>query len=105
MGRRPAGVVQFAVMTVVIEDAEFDQAVRELAAATGEPEALALKLSVRERLDRVTLSKGTKTGTEETEKPTVEEIMKLIRSFDLGPVNYDLTQDEILGYGPNGYCE
>ncbi len=38
-------------------------------------------------------------------KPSVEEILQLIRSFPSGPVNYDLTEDEILGYGPNGYGE
>ncbi len=38
-------------------------------------------------------------------KPTVAEILELIRSFGLIPINDDLTEDEILGYGPNGYCE
>jgi hypothetical protein len=36
-------------------------------------------------------------------KPTVEEMLALIRSFPSGPVNYDQTEDEILGYGPSGY--
>ena len=38
-------------------------------------------------------------------KPTVAELKELIHSFALTAVNYDLTEDEILGYGPNGYCE
>jgi hypothetical protein len=38
-------------------------------------------------------------------KPTVEEILQLISSFPAGPVDYRLTEDEILGYGPNGYSE
>jgi hypothetical protein len=38
-------------------------------------------------------------------RPTVEEILQLIRSFPEGPVDYSLTEDEILGYGPNGYSE
>ena len=36
-------------------------------------------------------------------KATVEEMLALIHSYPRGPVNYDLTEDEILGYGPNGY--
>ena len=36
-------------------------------------------------------------------KPTVEEMLALIDSFPSGPLNYDRTEDEILGYGPNGY--
>jgi hypothetical protein len=37
-------------------------------------------------------------------EPTVEEIQALVRSFHLQPVDEDLTEDEILGYGPDGYC-
>ena len=45
-------------MRVEIDDPEFDQAVKELAAATGEPEDISLKVAVKERLDRVTHRKG-----------------------------------------------
>jgi hypothetical protein len=31
---------------------------------------------------------------------TVEEIQALVRSFHLQPINEDLSEDEILGYGP-----
>jgi hypothetical protein len=37
-------------------------------------------------------------------KPSVEEVLELIRSFPSGPVNDDRIEDEILGYGPNGYA-
>ena len=30
-------------------------------------------------------------------------MLALINSFPSGPVSYDRTEDEILGYGPNGY--
>ncbi len=29
----------------------------------------------------------------------------MVRSYDLQPVNEDLTDDEILGYGPDGIPE
>lgn len=90
-------------MTVTIEDAEFDQAVKELAAVTGEPEDVLLKVAVRERLDRVT--RGERGKMEPAQKPSVEELRELIHSFAAGPVNYDVSEDEILGYGPNGYCD
>jgi hypothetical protein len=35
--------------------------------------------------------------------PTVEEILQLVRSFNLQPINEERTHDEILGYGPNGF--
>jgi hypothetical protein len=38
-------------------------------------------------------------------RPTVEEMLALIQSFPPGPVNYTQPEDEILGYGPNGYSE
>ena len=34
---------------------------------------------------------------------SAEEIMAFVRSFPKTAINYDLTEDEILGYGPNGY--
>jgi hypothetical protein len=37
--------------------------------------------------------------------PTAEEILALVRSFNLQPINEELTDDEILGYGPDGFCE
>lgn len=42
-------------MSVVIDDPEFERAVKQLAAAaTGEPEEVSVKIAVQERLDRVT---------------------------------------------------
>ena len=38
-------------------------------------------------------------------KPSAEEIMAMVRSYDLQPINEDLTDDEILGYGPDGIPE
>jgi len=38
-------------------------------------------------------------------KPEVQEILDMVRSYGLGPINYDLTEDEILGYGPDGCCD
>jgi hypothetical protein len=38
-------------------------------------------------------------------KPTVNDLLKLLKSFSAGPINYDQTDDEILGYGSKGYSE
>jgi hypothetical protein len=38
-------------------------------------------------------------------KPSAEEILTLVRNSNLQPINEDLTDDEILGYGPDGIPE
>jgi hypothetical protein len=38
-------------------------------------------------------------------KPTAAEIMALVRSFPGGPADYDLSEEEILGYGSSGLSE
>jgi hypothetical protein len=40
-----------------------------------------------------------------TPRPTVESLVALLESFPQAPVDYSLSEDEILGYGPEGYCE
>ena len=38
-------------------------------------------------------------------KMSAEEILALVRSFPAGRIDYTLSKDQILGYGPNVYGE
>jgi antitoxin VapB len=89
--------VYTAPMALEITDPEIEEKIRHLAAATGETIPEAVAAAIEERLAKVkpAVRKG---------KPTVEEIQALVRSFHLQPINEDLTEDKILGYGPDGYC-
>jgi hypothetical protein len=71
--------------------------VRRLASATGESMTEAIGAAVEERLRRVRPARS--------EPVTVDSILDLVRSYKLQPINDGMTDDEILGYGPNGYCE
>jgi len=86
-------------MALHITNPEVEQKVRTLAAVTGETMTDAIGAAVDLRLSRL---------QSEARKPqheTVDSILALVRSFKLHPINDGLTEDEILGYGPNGYCE
>jgi hypothetical protein len=37
------------------------------------------------------------------QRATVEEMLELIRSYPSHPVDYSLSEDEILGFGPEGF--
>ena len=84
-------------MALHITNAEVEQQVRNLASATGESITEAIGNSVAERASRL--------GRHAQAKPSVEEIMALVRSYNLKPINDGLTEDEILGYGPDGIPE
>jgi antitoxin VapB len=83
-------------MALTLSDPELELEAQQLAERTGEPVVDALRIAVRERLDRV------RPKASEPAFRSAEEIMALMKSFGDGPVNYDLTEDEILGYGPDG---
>jgi antitoxin VapB len=85
-------------MALHITNPDVEQKVRDLASLTGESMTDAIGAAVEERILRVRPSSR-------RPEPTVEEILELVRSFDLQPINEDLTEDEILGYGPQGFCE
>ncbi len=76
-----------------------EQKVRDLASLTGESMTDAIGAAVEERLVRMMPSSSP------AAQPTVEELLGLVHSFHLQPINEDLTDDEILGYGPDGFCE
>ena len=86
-------------MALHITNPAVEQKVRDLASLTGESMTDAIGAAVEERMLRV------KPPRSKQADPTVEEILELVRSFKLQPINEDLTEDEILGYGPHGFSE
>lgn len=89
-------------MSLIIENPEVERLVAEVAAATGETPDEALLTALRERRERIV--------------PSVEERWRKIRERLERDVWSRLPpeargrpipqeeQDEILGYGPDGYC-
>lgn len=84
-------------MALHINNPEVENEVRTLALERGQTITDLIATAVKEL--------RTKPKAPSVPKPTVEEILQLIRSFPSGPVDYSLSEDEILGYGPNGYSE
>ena len=80
-------------MRVLIDDPEFDQAVKELAAATGETDDVLVKVAVKERLDRVNHRKG---------RELLERIRPLLDRVAAMPEFDPRPADEILGYNEFG---
>ena len=85
-------------MALHITNTAVEQKVREMALTTGESITDAIGAAAEERILRLQPAKG------DLPSPTVDEILELVGSFKLQPINTDLTDDEILGYGPNGIC-
>lgn len=87
------------LMALRVTNEQVEKNVRALAGLAGESVTEAIGKAVAERIERL---RGFKPSRP---KPTVEEITALVRSYNLQPINSDLIDDEILGYGPDGYCE
>ena len=86
-------------MALHITNANVEQTVRKLAGLTGESVTEAIGVAASERIARIEPS------TPVEPIPSFEEMMAIIRSYNLQPINEDLTEDEILGYGPDGIPE
>ena len=83
-------------MALHINNEAVERTVRELAGVTGESMTDAIGTAAAERLERLRPSMSKRPN------PTVEGVMELVRSYKLKPLNADLSEDEILGYGPDG---
>jgi len=83
-------------MKVEIDDPDFDQAVKELSAATGEPEDVLVKVAVKERLDRVSHRKG---------KELLERLRPILDRVAAMPELDPRPADEILGYNEYGHFD
>jgi hypothetical protein len=86
-------------MALHINNPAVEQKVREMSLTTGESITDAIGTAADERIARLNPA-GVNLPS-----PTVDEILELMRSFKLRPINTKLTDDEILGYGPDGICE
>lgn len=86
-------------MALHINNPVVEQKVRDLAGVTGESMTDAIGTAVSERLGRLRPPKQAKPML------SFEEFKALIKSYDLQPINQDLSDDEILGYGPDGIPE
>jgi antitoxin VapB len=86
-------------MALHITNPNVEQTVRKLAGLTGESVTEAIGVAASERIARIEPS------TPSEPVPSFDEIMEIIRSYNLQPINEGLTEDEILGYGPDGIPE
>jgi antitoxin VapB len=86
-------------MALHITNPSVERTIRELAGITGETMTEAIGTAAIERIERL------RSSAQRGPKPSAEEIMNLVRSYSLQPINTDLSEDEILGYGPDGIPE
>lgn len=80
-------------MPLNIKDPETDRLVRQLALLTGEKITDAVRIAVRERLDREAAKQG---------KASLEELMAIVDEIASLPVHDPRTPEEIVGYDENG---
>ena len=81
-------------MALNIKDEETDKLAREVAARAGESLTDAIRIALRERLQR--LSGRQRVSTQR------EKIYEILQRADNLPRKTDLTDDEILGYDEHG---
>jgi antitoxin VapB len=81
-------------MALNIKDPAADRLARELAAATGESITVAARVAIEERLARIRHQRRARGPADE-----LDEILK--RGRDRRLLDHR-TEDEILGYGPDG---
>jgi hypothetical protein len=86
-------------MALHINNPDVEQTVRKLAGLTGESVTQAIGTAASERIERIEPKPASKPI------PTLEEMKAILRSYNLKRINEDLTEDEILGYGPDGIPE
>jgi antitoxin VapB len=76
-----------------IKDPETDRLARRLARLTGESLTEAVRTAVEERLEREERHRS---------KPSVEQLMAIVRRYASRPVIDDRSPDEIVGYDERG---
>jgi antitoxin VapB len=85
-------------MAILIKDREADQLIRALAERTGESITDAVKQAVRERLERVPLTKDEIASRR-------RRIDALVAKANAMPTVDDRTPDEIVGYNERGHFD
>lgn len=81
-------------MPLNIKDEEIDRLAREVAERAGESLTEAIRISLQERLHRLTVRQGAATQR--------EKLYEILHRVDALPRKTDLTDDEILNYDEQG---
>jgi antitoxin VapB len=93
-------------MAILIKDQEANKLIQTLAARTGESITDAVKQAVRERLERLPLSKFQRGPLREDEIAARKRgVAKLRAKCDAMPTIDDRTPDEIIGYNEFGHFD
>ena len=90
-------------MSLIIDDPEIERLVAEIAAATGASAPEALRRTLRERKEKLraaSLEERARRFREGMER----DVWSKLPADSLGKPIPQEEQDEILGYGPDGYC-
>ena len=80
-------------MAVLIEDAEVDRVIRELASRTGETITQAMKVAAEERLARLAAAPTPRSGSVDRQR-----LDRIIAEFRAHSIHDPRTDDEIIGY-------
>ncbi len=83
-------------MNLVIDNTEFEVALKELAAETGESQELSIQVAVKERLDRVTHRKA---------RELLDRIRVIQERVAAMPELDPRPADEIIGYNEHGHFD
>ena len=86
-------------MATLVITPEIEADAMRLAEATGQTPTEAMTHALQDKLRDVAIESHVPVKTID-----IDAVMKLLRSFD-GPVDYSLTEDEILGYDEHGIPE
>jgi hypothetical protein len=86
-------------MALVIDNPAVEEKLQTVASLTGESIPAVIEAAMDERIARL------QPKAKMRRDPTVEAVMAMIASYRLERIPNAPSEDEILGYGPNGYCE
>jgi hypothetical protein len=84
-------------MALHITNPDVEHEVRELASLRG--------MSITDLIGSAVKTLKIQQSTEVEPKPTAQELLAFLDSFPSTPIDYSLSEDEILGYSPKGYSE
>ena len=90
-------------MALNIMDVEVESLANEVAVLAHETETEAIKQALVERRARLQPKAGIPEGRKNLREYLEKEVWPLIPASELGRVMTREEEDEILGYGPNGY--
>jgi hypothetical protein len=84
-------------MALHITNPDVEHEVRELASLRG--------MSITDLIGSAVKTLKIHDGAVVEPRPTAEELLAFLDSFPYTPIDYSLSEDDILGYGANGYSE